>query len=129
MHSNGMMSHIFVQVRQNQQQFEHAIALLRIRIARSFFEVLDDRQGVRQQPLDVARAQRSTLAASRKHVVRPQEGFIEEVIEAQSFGRQSGGDRVGARFPSASTWGEGSHGETPRPRPTSEVRAGEPTTI
>lgn len=113
---DGMMCHVFVKVCQNQQQLEHAIALLGIRIACSLFEILDDRQSVRQQPLDVARAHRFPLAAPRKHVVRPQERFVEEVVEAQPFGRQSGGNHVGARFPSASIWAGDSHGETPQPR-------------
>jgi hypothetical protein len=84
---DGMMCHVFVKVRQNQQQLEHAIALFRIRIACSLFEILDHRQSVRQQPLDVARAHRFPLAAPRKHVVRAQERFVQKVIEAQPLGR------------------------------------------
>lgn len=116
MQPDGMMSHVFVEVRQNQQEFQHAIALLGIRIACPLFEVLYDRKSVRQQPLDVPRAHRFPLAAPRKHVVRAQKRFVEEVIEAQSFGCQSGGNCLGARFPSASTWAGDSHGETPQPR-------------
>lgn len=41
-----MMRHVLVQIREDQQQLEHTIALLRIRIRRAFLEIPHDGERV-----------------------------------------------------------------------------------
>ena len=92
-----MMGDVFVEVRQNQQQLEHPVALIRIRLGGAFFEIFHNRQRIRKQPFQVARIHGAALAAAIEGAIGPQERFVKKVIETQSFGGQSCGNRIGAR--------------------------------
>ena len=86
-----MVGDVFVEVRQNQQQFEHPVALTRIGHSRAFFEVFHNRQRICKQPFQVARIHGAALAAAIERVVSAQERFVEKMIEAQPFGGEGGG--------------------------------------
>jgi len=77
-----MVCHVFVQVCQNQQEFEHAVPLVRIGLGGAFFEILYHGERVREQPLDVSWAHRLPFAAPAEHQIRSKERFVEKVIEA-----------------------------------------------
>jgi len=44
---NRMVSDIFVEVCQDQKQFQHTVPLFWLRLVSALFQILDDRQGVR----------------------------------------------------------------------------------
>jgi hypothetical protein len=96
-----MVRNVFVQIRENQQKFEHAFALLGVRIGRVFLEIFDDGQRIREEPFEVPRIHGVALPAASQGMVGANKCLIEKVIEAESFCRESGWDRVGARGPSA----------------------------
>jgi hypothetical protein len=77
-----MMSNIFVEVCEQEQQFEHPVTLLGIGLTSSFFEVLDDGQRIGQQPFQVRWLHRSTFAAAIKRIVGSLERFVEKMIKA-----------------------------------------------
>lgn len=96
-----MVRDVFVEIRENQQQLEHPLPLLGVWIGRLFLEILDDSQSIREKPFEVPRIHGVPLPATSKGVIRADKCLIEEMIEAQSFRRESGWDRVGAGDPSA----------------------------
>jgi hypothetical protein len=61
-----MVRHILVKVRKDQQQFEHAITLLRLRFVGAFFQILNCGQRIRKQPLETIFGERSTFTVRRK---------------------------------------------------------------
>ncbi len=79
------MGDIFVEIREHQQQFEHAIALLRVRIISPFLEIFNDGKSVREQPLKTGGIDRRALAAGIERLISPREGLVEKMIEAQLF--------------------------------------------
>ena len=81
-----MVGDVFVEVRQNQQQFEHPVALTGIGHGGAFFEVFHNRQRICKQPFQIARIHGAALAAAIEGVVSAQECFVEKMIEAQLFG-------------------------------------------
>ena len=93
-----MVRHVFVEVREDQKQLEHAVALLGIGLARVRFEILYDGERVRQKPFQIARTHRASLAGAIEGVIRAKKRFVEKMIEAELFGRQRG--RNGIRTPS-----------------------------
>jgi hypothetical protein len=110
-----MMRHIFVKVRDDQQQLEHAVALLGIRFAGTFFEILNDGQRVGQQPFEIALLYRIPHAASIEGVVGTVKRFIQEMIEAKLLRRQGGRDRVRARSLATATPNRCVHVTHPNP--------------
>lgn len=78
--ADGVVRDVFVQVRENEKEFEHAIALLRIRIAGAFFEVFHDSEGVSEEPFEAFRVHRAAGAAALKGVVGANERFVEEMV-------------------------------------------------
>ncbi len=107
------MGYIFVKVRKNQKQFQHAIALMRIGFTRALFEVLDDGKSVRQKPFQVAGLHRRTFPAPVKRRIGSLERFVQKVVEAQLFSCQSGGNRIRARRFAAVAGGRPTHFTTP----------------
>jgi hypothetical protein len=115
--ANRMVRHVFVEICEDQQQFEHAVPLLGIWLACSGLEVLDDRQGIRQQPFNVSALQGTPLPASAEGVVGAQKRLVKKMVETQLLARQGSGDRVRARCPLA-TPGDGGHNITTQSRCT-----------
>lgn len=81
-----MVSDVFVEVRQNQQQLKHPIALIRIRLGGAFLEIFHDCQRIRKQPFQIARIHGAALAAAIESAISPYECFVKKVIETQLFG-------------------------------------------
>lgn len=106
-----MVCDVFVQICEDEQQLQHTVPLLGIRIGGPCFEVLDDGQRVGQQPFNVAAFQRKSLAAPPQGMVGSQERLVQKMIEAELFGCQCWGDRVCARCPLTAP-GDGGHGFT-----------------
>lgn len=96
-----MVSNIFVKVGQNQQKFEHSIALFFLWFRGAFFKVFHDSERVRQKPFEALPVDRATRATPLERLVCTDEGFVKEVIEAQLLACEGQWDRVRTRLPSA----------------------------
>jgi hypothetical protein len=92
--SYGMVRHVLVKVGEHEQQFEHPIPVLRLRVARFLFEVLNDGKRVRQEPFDVRRVYRPPLAAAAESLVGTDECVVQEMLEAESLVGQSRWNRI-----------------------------------
>lgn len=91
-----MVGDVLVEVRQNQQQFEHPIALIGIGLGGSFFKIFHNGQRVRKQPFQVARIHGAALAAAIEGVVGAEKCFVKKMVQAQLLGSQGCGNRIGA---------------------------------
>src|ERR1022692_1020214 len=92
-----MVRDIFMEVCQQEQQLEHSVALFRIGFAGALLEILDDGQGICQQPFEVRGLHGTALAALIECLIRAQKCFVEKMIETEPLGRKSGGDGLLAR--------------------------------
>lgn len=93
------MRYVLVQVGEDQQQFEHAVALLRVRYFRASLEIIYDHQRVRQQPFERFRIDGVAGAAALERLIRTHESFVKKMVQAKLFGNQSARNRVVARVP------------------------------
>jgi hypothetical protein len=94
---HGMVRHIFMKVSELEKQFEHPVAVLRLGIACFLFEVLDDCERVREEPLDIRGVHRATFAAAAKSLVRAKECVVQKMLEAKLLGRKSRWNRIRTR--------------------------------
>lgn len=78
-----MVCHILMKVGKHQQQFEHSVPVQRFGIARFLFQVLDDRERVREQPFDIRGIHRAPLAAAVEGLVRAEKCVVQEMLEAE----------------------------------------------
>jgi hypothetical protein len=99
--ADGMVRDVFVQVRKNEKEFEHAIALVWIRVAGAFFEVFHDSEGVSEEPFEAFRVHRAARATALKGLVSANECFVEEMVEAELLAGKGPRNRLGTRLPSA----------------------------
>ena len=83
-----MVSDVFMKVCKDQKQFEHTVPLFRLRLVSALFQILDDRQRIRQQPLKSVRINRAAFTAAGQCLIRADKSFIHEMIEAQLRARQ-----------------------------------------
>ena len=86
------MRDVFVEVREDQKQFKHALPLLRIGFARIFFEVFYDGKSIREQPFNVTGRHGVPLAAAIECLVGTHECLVEKMVEAESLVRESDRD-------------------------------------
>jgi hypothetical protein len=90
----GMVRHVFVKVGEHQQEFEHPVTVLRLGIAGLLFEILHDRQSVRQEPLNVRWIHGLPFAAAVKSPIGAEKCVVQKMFEAELFVRQSRRDRT-----------------------------------
>ena len=81
--AHGMVRDVFVQIREDQQQLEHAVALFRLRFIGALFQILHRRERIGKQPLEAFFGQRRTFTATLECLIGAQEGFIEKMIQAK----------------------------------------------
>jgi hypothetical protein len=101
--AHGVVRHVFLQVREDQEKFEHAVPLVRIWLVRAFFEILDHGEGIGKKPFEVVGSDRFTPAEILQSAVGPNERLIEKMIEAELLGNQPYRNRAGTPRPAA--WG------------------------
>jgi len=89
-----MVSHILVKVGEHQQQFEHPVPVLRLRIARFLFQVLDDCERVGEEPFDIRGIHRAPLAAAAESLVGAKKGVVQKMLEAELLVRESCWNRI-----------------------------------
>jgi hypothetical protein len=81
--AHGMVRNIFVEIREDQQQLEHAIALVRLRFIGAFFQILHSREGIGEQPFKAFFGQRRSFTATLESLIGAQERFVEKMIQAK----------------------------------------------
>ena len=106
---HGMMRHVFVEIREDQQQLEHAIALFRLRLVGAFFQVFHRSERIGKQPLHTLFAERRAFAASCESLVCTQKCFIEKMIEAKLRTNERSGRKLCAPCPGAMDGNSGFH--------------------
>ena len=108
------MRHVLVQVCKNQQEFEHAVALVGIRFGCAFFEILDDRKGIGEQPFQRFGIYRKPAPATVKSLAGTQERFVHEMIQTKLLARERERNRLGTLGPLAISGSADVH-DTPTP--------------
>jgi hypothetical protein len=88
----GVVGDVLVQIGEQQQELEHAVALLGLWIAGFFLEIFHDRQRVREQPFDIGGVHGPPFAASAEGLVGAAKRVVEKMIEAELFVCQSAGN-------------------------------------
>jgi hypothetical protein len=83
LNAHGMVRDVFMQIRQDQQQFEHAIALFGLRFVGTLFQILHGGERIGEQPFQAFFAQRRSFTAARESLIGAQKSFIEKMIEAK----------------------------------------------
>ena len=111
-----MVRHIFVKVGEHQQKFEHPVAVLRLRIACLFFEVLDDRERVRQEPFDIRGIHGAPLAAAAEGLIGAEKCVVQKMFQAEPLVGERGGNRIRATRPSATSGDRRVHGKPQSPK-------------
>jgi len=102
--ADGVVRHVLVQVRQHQQQVQHALPLAGIGLADFFIQIADDGERIGEKPFEVAGTELAAFAAAIQRIVRAGERVVEKMIEAKLLGRESIRNRTRARGPSAACW-------------------------
>jgi hypothetical protein len=92
---------VFLQVRKDQEQFEHAVAKLEIRLG-GFFQIVDDGQSIGEQPFELGFVDGAAIAAQFERVIGAQKRFIEKMAQAEALGCQRSWNRIRALDPPAS---------------------------
>jgi hypothetical protein len=81
--ANGMVRDVLVEIREDQQQLEHTIALFRLRLVGALFQILYRRERIGQQPFQTVFGQRRSFTATRESLIGAQERFVEKMIQAK----------------------------------------------
>lgn len=92
----GVVRDVFVEVGEDEEKLEHAVALLGIGLFGAFLKVADDEERVGEQPFERFRVDGMTALAALHGLVGAEKGFVEKVVEAKLLGRESARNRVGA---------------------------------
>jgi hypothetical protein len=95
--ANRVMGDVFVKISETQEKFEHAIALGLIRFRSALLKILHDSEGIGKEPLEAFRVNGLAGTTTPECVIGANESLIEEVIEAELFGREGARNDVGTR--------------------------------
>jgi hypothetical protein len=79
----GMVRDVLVEVREDQQQLEHAIALFWLRLVSALFQILHCRERIGKQPFQILFGQRDSFTATLESLIGAQERFVEKMIQAE----------------------------------------------
>jgi hypothetical protein len=102
-HAHRVMRHVFLQVRKDQKQFEHAVSLVRIRLVSAFLQIFDHGERIRKQPFEAAGSDRFASAEILQSAVSSYKRLVKKMIEAELFGNEPYRNRAGTPRPAA--WG------------------------
>ena len=81
--AHGMVRDVFVEIREDEQQLKHAIALLGLRLVGALFQILHRSERVGQQPFETFFGQWRSFTATLESLISAQERFVEEMIQAE----------------------------------------------
>jgi hypothetical protein len=78
-----MVGGVFMQVRETEYEFEHAVTLIGIGFIGAGFELLHGSKRVREEPFEFVRLQRMATLAILESAFGAHGSFVEEMVEAQ----------------------------------------------
>ena len=79
----GMMCDVLVQIREDQQQFEHPITLFRLRLVGALFQIFHRRERIGEQPFQAVFGQWGPFTATLESLIGAHERFVEKMIQAE----------------------------------------------
>src|SRR5579863_4829299 len=80
--ANRVVRDVLMKVGEDQEQFEHALALAGVGLLGAFLEVVHDQQRVGKQPFESLRIDGAASAAELNRLVGANERLFKEVVEA-----------------------------------------------
>ena len=84
-----MVRNILVKICKDQQQLEHAVALIRIRVSCAILEILHDRERIGEQPFQIVRFQLLAPMRALKRLVCAQKSLIKKMVQTILLARES----------------------------------------
>lgn len=111
-----MMRDVFLQIREDQEQLEHAIADVVVVCGGAIIEVIDDSQGIREKPFEFGGIDGAVFTAEFQCMIGAQKSFVQKMTQAEAFRSQSGRNWIRALDPPAIAGDKGGHEFTPRVR-------------
>lgn len=108
-----MVRNVLVKICKDQQQLEHAVALIRIRFSCALFEVFHDRERIGEQPFQIVRVQLFALVRAFKRLIGAQKSFVKKMVQAKLLARESLRKCIRTPGPAAPYVDGGSH-DSPR---------------
>jgi len=114
--AHGVMRHVFVQIGENQKQFEHTVALLRAWFFGAVFKIFHGGKRIGKQPFEAFLGERRAFAAAGESEIGAHERFVEKMIQAQLRGGEGGRRGVCASGAVAMNGGGGCHRSSSRPQ-------------
>jgi hypothetical protein len=105
----GMVRDVFVEIREDQQQLEHAIALFRLGLVGALFQILHRRERIGKQPFQAVFRQQGAFTATRESQIGAQECFIEKMIQAELRTSQRRRHKLSAPWTGAMDGNSGFH--------------------
>jgi len=103
--AHGMVRDVFVQIRKDQQQLKHAIALFGLRLVGALFQILHGGERIGKEPLQAFFADWRSFTAARECLVGAQKRFIQEVIQTKFRASVNAGG-AGFAHPARTQWTE-----------------------
>jgi hypothetical protein len=94
--AHGMVRDVFMEIRQDQQELKHTIALFGLGLVGAFFQIFHRGERVGKQPFQTGFAQRGTFTAARESLIGTHKSFVEKMIEAKLRAGQRRRRRLGA---------------------------------
>ena len=83
-----------MQVRQNQQYFQHAVALLRFGFSGFFVQVLHNRQRIREHLFYARGIDEALIPGLFERLVGSRENLVEVVLQTKTLGSQAAGNYI-----------------------------------
>jgi hypothetical protein len=84
-----MVRNILVKICKDQQQLEHAVALIRIRVSCAILEILHDRERIGEQPFQIVRFQLLAPMRALERLVCAQKSLIKKMVQTKLLARES----------------------------------------
>lgn len=81
-----VMRDVFVKIGKDQKQFKHSITLVLVRTLQRIFQIIHDHERIGEKPFQRLCVDSLPNTAALKCLVCPDKGFIQEMIETESFG-------------------------------------------
>jgi len=107
--AHGMVRDVLVEIREDQQQLEHAIALFWLRLVGAFFQILHRCERVGEQPFQALFLQRGTFTATIESLIGAQKRFVEKMVKAKLRTSQGWRHRLSAPWTRATDGNSGFH--------------------
>jgi hypothetical protein len=109
-----MVRDIFLEIGEDQKQFQHAVAEFKVGFGGLIVEIIDNCQRVGQQPFEFGGVDGAAVAAKPQCVIGAEKRFVEKMVQTEALDVQSRRDRIGASNSPAPTGDRSCHNVSPR---------------